>query len=156
MFSLPVGSCRFIKCSNKKSCIEDQNSQPQCTVCPRCSNSNKNLTHQMISKMVCGADGVTYRSMCNLRQRSCKLGKSIAFLHRGPCTGTFGKRDFCNIASEKYWPQLAPQLVRCCQYKILFKKSRLVVNRKWAIEDKHLALFYQKLICKLHRNLFRI
>lgn len=88
------GSCQFIKCSNGKSCIEDQNSLPQCITCPRCSNGNKNLTHQAISKMVCGADGITYRSLCELRQKSCKLGKTISMLHRGPCTGSFSLRSF--------------------------------------------------------------
>lgn len=81
------GSCQFIKCSNGKSCVEDQNAAPQCMSCPRCSNSNKNLTHQAVSKMVCGIDGVTYRSLCHMRQNSCKIGKSIGLLHRGPCSG---------------------------------------------------------------------
>lgn len=87
-FIFPLqGSCQFIKCSNGKTCIEDQNSNPQCSSCPRCSNGSRNLTHQVIAKMVCGTDGVTYRSRCELQQKSCKLGKSISVLHKGPCIG---------------------------------------------------------------------
>lgn len=37
--------------------------------------------------MVCGADGVTYRSLCELRQKSCKTGRTISMSHRGPCLG---------------------------------------------------------------------
>jgi hypothetical protein len=82
-------SCQFIKCSNGKTCIEDQESHPQCVKCPRCSTKPQNLTKQVVEKMVCGMDGVTYRSMCELREKACKIGKVIAVLKRGPCTGKF-------------------------------------------------------------------
>lgn len=36
---------------------------------------------------MCGVDGITYRSMCELRQKSCKIGKSIQLAYSGPCTG---------------------------------------------------------------------
>lgn len=141
-FLSPKGSCQFIKCSNNKSCIEDQSSTPQCVTCPRCSGSNKNLTHS-VSKMVCGADGVTYRSLCELRQKSCKLGKSIALLHRGPCTG---KKKFNFFAAwvnyvhddKRIFGQLIKPSMLTGQQTIRIQnlcaqKSHLNIDIKWVI-----------------------
>lgn len=79
-----AGSCKFINCLNGKQCIEDPNFLPQCIKCPKCSQKNRTLD---LKKLVCGVDGITYRSMCELRQKSCKIGKSIQPAYRGPCTG---------------------------------------------------------------------
>ena len=84
LLNFTTGSCKIINCPNGKQCIEDQNFQPQCINCPKCSQKNRTLD---LKKLVCGVDGITYRSMCELRQKSCKIGKSIQPAYRGPCTG---------------------------------------------------------------------
>jgi hypothetical protein len=84
LLNFTTGSCKFINCLNGKQCIEDQNFLPQCVNCPKCSQKNRTLD---LKKLVCGVDGITYRSMCELRQKSCKIGKSIQPAYRGPCTG---------------------------------------------------------------------
>lgn len=34
---------------------------------------------------VCGSDGLTYSSMCELEATACALGREIRVAHRGPC-----------------------------------------------------------------------
>lgn len=85
-------SCRFIKCLNGQTCIEDQESHPQCIKCPKCLKRSQSLNNDTVSKMVCGMDGITYRSKCELRQKSCKVGRIIPMLHQGPCIGEWWEK----------------------------------------------------------------
>jgi len=36
---------------------------------------------------VCGVDGKTYRSACDINRMICKIGRSIAVAYPGPCRG---------------------------------------------------------------------
>ncbi|CRL00234.1 CLUMA_CG013507, isoform A [Clunio marinus] len=128
-------SCQFIKCTNGRTCIEDHNSIPQCITCPSCINNNKNLTYQTIGKMVCGNDGITYRSLCELKQKSCRLGKSIQLLHRGPCKEV-ATCSHC-LKNQKCLPDLMNHQPKCviCNYKCPRKRrsetlGALIINRK--------------------------
>ncbi|KAL7047057.1 hypothetical protein ACKWTF_002776 [Chironomus riparius] len=107
-----TGSCKFINCLNGKQCIEDQNFLPQCINCPKCSQKNRTLD---LKKLVCGVDGITYRSMCELRQKSCKIGKSIQPAYRGPCTESVS----CNhcLKTERCLPDLITNKPSCVYCK---------------------------------------
>lgn len=123
------GSCKFINCLNGKQCIEDQNFLPQCMTCPKCSRTNRTLD---IKKLVCGADGITYRSMCELRQKSCKIGKSIQLAYRGPCTG---KKD--NFLLPFY---VAIRIFfRCLQIIFAGNQKKLWINVK--VEEQEVEAF---------------
>ena len=52
------------------------------TKCPtNCDKQNRG------AKPVCGSDGNTYRSECQLRQYSCRIQKEVAITVYGPCRG---------------------------------------------------------------------
>ncbi|XP_055623892.1 uncharacterized protein LOC129767236 isoform X2 [Toxorhynchites rutilus septentrionalis] len=77
-------SCRFVQCPDDKHCVEDQNSSPHCVTCikdcplePRASSAAKSV--------VCGTDGTTYRSICELKQKACLSGRAIPVAYRGHC-----------------------------------------------------------------------
>lgn len=36
---------------------------------------------------VCGVDGKTYRSTCDINRMICQIGRSIAVAYPGPCRG---------------------------------------------------------------------
>lgn len=38
-------------------------------------------------RAVCGVDGKTYRSTCDINRMICKIGRSIAVAYPGPCRG---------------------------------------------------------------------
>jgi len=38
---------------------------------------------------VCGVDGKTYRSACDINRMICKIGRSIAVAYPGPCRGMY-------------------------------------------------------------------
>lgn len=66
---------------------------PHCVVCSnKCTNgdagdtSKRSLLSQP-SKLVCGVDGITYNSLCELKQKACTTGKAVPLAYRGPCNG---------------------------------------------------------------------
>lgn len=88
LFFLPTASCKFINCLNGKQCIESQKLMPECVKCPKCSRrQNRTTSHVDLKKIVCGTDGVSYRSLCELKSKSCRISKSIGLAYRGPCKG---------------------------------------------------------------------
>jgi len=73
-------SCDKIKCQSGKQCLLDQNARPHCVKCLRhCAKYSPSR------RKVCGADGVTYPNICQLRQKSCKLGYAVPLAYRGIC-----------------------------------------------------------------------
>lgn len=77
-----------MKCPTGQHCIEDQNLMPHCVSCfKQCpSHYSQNISAK---KVVCGADGNTYRNLCEIKQKSCMNGRAIPVAYRGPCSGKF-------------------------------------------------------------------
>ncbi|XP_041774358.1 uncharacterized protein LOC121594782 [Anopheles merus] len=74
-------SCKFVQCPDGKRCIEDQNATPHCVSCGvaecRADRSPKSV--------VCGTDGITYPSICELKRQACLSGRAIPVAYRGRC-----------------------------------------------------------------------
>ncbi|XP_050074001.1 uncharacterized protein LOC126561736 [Anopheles maculipalpis] len=74
-------SCKFVQCPDGKRCIEDQNAAPHCVSCGgaecRAERSPKSV--------VCGTDGNTYPSICELKRQACLTGRAIPVAYRGRC-----------------------------------------------------------------------
>lgn len=74
-------SCKFVQCPDGKRCIEDQNAAPHCVSCGgaecRADRSPKSV--------VCGTDGITYPSICELKRQACLVGRAIPVAYRGRC-----------------------------------------------------------------------
>uniref|UniRef100_A0A182QX14 Follistatin n=1 Tax=Anopheles farauti TaxID=69004 RepID=A0A182QX14_9DIPT len=77
-------SCKFVQCPDGKRCIEDQNAAPHCVSCGgaecRAERSPKSV--------VCGTDGITYPSICELKRQACLVGRAIPVAYRGRCVET--------------------------------------------------------------------
>ncbi|XP_031335468.1 agrin-like isoform X3 [Photinus pyralis] len=63
------GKCEYPTCNNESRCI-----------CPKSCNESK-----LIEGVVCGTDGVTYKSECELQISSCKLNQYIIVAYKGDC-----------------------------------------------------------------------
>lgn len=75
-------SCKRVTCGEGKTCMEDQNGLPHCVLCSKqCFNSIVD------AKPVCGVNGVTYASTCDLKADICSKGRSINIAYEGRCQG---------------------------------------------------------------------
>ncbi|ELU08470.1 hypothetical protein CAPTEDRAFT_186626 [Capitella teleta] len=73
-------SCDDVTCETGKHCVTDQNALPHCIQCQmHCDAPRGN------SGLLCGGDGVTYRTMCHLMRATCLNGRSIGVAYRGRC-----------------------------------------------------------------------
>ncbi|KAL1399483.1 hypothetical protein pipiens_008178, partial [Culex pipiens pipiens] len=76
-------SCRFVQCPDGKHCVEDQNATPHCVTCVRdCPAVDPWVSPK---SLICGTDGVTYRSVCELKRKACLTGRAIPVAYRGRC-----------------------------------------------------------------------
>ncbi|UYV72545.1 FST [Cordylochernes scorpioides] len=76
-----IGTCKRrcdqITCRNNRTCLEDHRLRPHCVRCRvRCAPTRR---------PVCGADGVTYPSLCHLKREACKRGKAVPLAYKSPC-----------------------------------------------------------------------
>ena len=74
--------CQNVVCRDKgKTCVTDQNRKSHCVSCDLLCSANDATD----STRICGTDGVTYRNSCELRIKTCKLGRTIGIAYNQPC-----------------------------------------------------------------------
>ncbi|XP_034479837.1 uncharacterized protein LOC117785737 isoform X2 [Drosophila innubila] len=138
-------SCKGVQCLNGLTCVEDQYMMPHCITCkidcPWDNDENGSYDLDINEEIstgvgadvdgkesaVCGVDGKTYRSTCDINRMICKIGRSIAVAYPGPCRADHvscedikcGPKDTCLI-------DLQTQMPRCvsCRYKCSRKQQR--------------------------------
>lgn len=71
----PLSPCLGVQCPFGASCAV-KNGEAECVCQQACSG---------IYDPVCGGDGVTYGSTCELEATACALGREIRVARRGPC-----------------------------------------------------------------------
>ncbi|KAH8299897.1 hypothetical protein KR044_007352 [Drosophila immigrans] len=141
-------SCNGVQCVNGLTCVEDQYMMPHCIVCKiDCPwdddesaaydlDSDEATTplgerqqqqQELQRRAVCGVDGKTYRSTCDINRMICKIGRSIAVAYPGPCRADHvtcadikcGPKDTCLIDLRTHMPRCVS-----CRYKCSRKQQR--------------------------------
>ncbi|CAG0900440.1 unnamed protein product, partial [Darwinula stevensoni] len=72
-------SCQSVRCTGDLRCVLDQNGDPHCVACRAASTCDEGGSD------LCGSDGRTYPSACELESAACELGRAIPVAHEGPC-----------------------------------------------------------------------
>ncbi|ALC42598.1 Fs [Drosophila busckii] len=124
-------SCHGVQCLNGLICVEDQNMMPHCIACQINCPWDDQAVELAEEHAVCGVDGQTYRSICDINRMICQIGRSIAVAYPGPC-----RADRVTCANIKCGPKdtclldLQTQLPRCvsCRYKCARKQQRSPYN----------------------------
>ncbi|XP_075169004.1 follistatin isoform X2 [Haematobia irritans] len=81
-------TCNGVKCLEGLTCVEDQYTMPHCIACKiECPLDDYDNGNDVVdaTRAVCGADGKTYKSMCEINRIICKIGRSIGVAYPGPC-----------------------------------------------------------------------
>ena len=96
--------CAVVKCGFFATC-EVINGSASCVCAQSCSN---------VSKPVCGSDGVTYESICELEKSSCQQQKNITVVKQGMCGSTLSCPipRICLIACDR--EECAKKGWMCC------------------------------------------
>ncbi|XP_038073987.1 follistatin-A-like [Patiria miniata] len=106
-------SCDSVQCIGNKCCVEDQHGRPHCV-----SYSAISCPGPFRDEFVCGADGVTYETLCQLRRTSCSRGNIIPVAYEGKCEGLASCNDTrCVKNKQCFWDKPA-NTSRCilCNY----------------------------------------
>ncbi|XP_058123346.1 uncharacterized protein LOC131294448 [Anopheles ziemanni] len=115
-------SCKFVKCSDGKRCIEDQNATPHCVTC----GGTECRPDRSPKSVVCGADGNTYPSVCELKRQACLTGRAIPVAYRGRCIETATCETIKCKDRQHCLTDLKTHKPRCvsCSYKCPRMKRR--------------------------------
>lgn len=98
-------SCKRVTCGEGKTCMEDQNGLPHCVLCSKqCFNSIVG------SKPVCGVNGITYASTCDLKADICNKGRSINIAYEGRCQGKHCWSD-CYYRPRSFVERYCPLMI---------------------------------------------
>lgn len=80
-----AGSCTDVECGAGKACVMRSGS-PKCICSPNC----KRHDGLRVKGPVCGTDGVSYKSHCRLKKRSCRTrDQSLTVAYHGLCQSKF-------------------------------------------------------------------
>ncbi|XP_026835891.1 AF4/FMR2 family member 4 isoform X2 [Drosophila erecta] len=125
-------SCSGVQCLSGLTCVEDQHLMPHCIACRiECPWDNLDVDSSGYDERqaVCGVDGKTYRSACDINRMICKIGRSIAVAYPGPCRAgrvscadiKCGPKDNCLVDLQTRQPRCVT-----CRYKCPRKQQRPV------------------------------
>ena len=78
-----IRTCDALSCSYGARCVDDDGSGVASCVCPSDCDTDSFMDQ------VCGSNGRTYGSECQLRQMACRQQQEIRVLYVGPCTGMY-------------------------------------------------------------------
>lgn len=81
IYFLFTDPCKTSECTFYSSCVVTHHLKPQC-VCPVCPNDVK-------YQPVCGNNGRTYATVCQMQVESCLLKRNIEVVKNGPCRKSF-------------------------------------------------------------------
>ncbi|XP_030560163.1 uncharacterized protein LOC115762183 [Drosophila novamexicana] len=132
-------SCNGVQCLNGLTCVEDQYMMPHCITCKiECpwddmaydlndDGQPDEAATIAEERAVCGIDGNTYRSTCDINRMICKIGRSIAVAYPGPCRADrltcadikCGPKDTCLVDLQTHMPRCVS-----CRYKCARKQQR--------------------------------
>lgn len=76
------GSCAELTCYFGASCEEHHGGHAECVCRSTCADEDSSSSH-----VVCGNDGQTYGSECQLKLFACRYQKDIVVQALGPCKG---------------------------------------------------------------------
>ncbi|XP_074650391.1 follistatin-like [Tubulanus polymorphus] len=87
-------TCATLQCPSSQRCITDSHTgRPRCIQCGFCSPFFDRRT-------ICGSDGVTYPSWCDLRSAMCNKGTTITTKHSGRCRANEVNQDTIEIETR--------------------------------------------------------
>ncbi|XP_055921036.1 uncharacterized protein LOC129952469 [Eupeodes corollae] len=125
-------SCKKVNCMNGLQCVEDHYAIPHCIVCAIECPADDNTNKIDPTRAVCGVDGNTYKSTCDINRMVCKIGHSIAVAYPGPCRE---ERSSCNeISCGPKMTCLADLLThrpRCVSCKFKCSRKRRPANIRY-------------------------
>lgn len=75
-----------MSCARGKQCVVDQNALPHCVTCVSLATCQK---LKGPNERLCGADGVTYESLCHYRRAACMAGRAMSIAYTGECKGMY-------------------------------------------------------------------
>ncbi|XP_026811936.1 follistatin-A isoform X2 [Rhopalosiphum maidis] len=106
------GSCTDVECVPGKKCVM-RSGTPKCICSPNC----KQRDGFTVKGPVCGTDGVSYKSHCRLKKRSCRTrDQSLLVDYHGLCQSSCNK---VTCPGGKYCLQdqnLMPHCVKCATF----------------------------------------
>ena len=81
--TMAPGSCADLTCYFEATCEERRPGFAECVCRSTCADEDSVSSH-----VVCGNDGQTYGSECQLKLYACRYQKDIVVRSFGPCKGT--------------------------------------------------------------------
>ncbi|XP_055608702.1 uncharacterized protein LOC129755982 [Uranotaenia lowii] len=130
-------SCRFVQCPDGKHCIEDQNAMPHCVACAMNCPPVDARGGGLAKSVVCGTDGISYRSVCELKQKACLSGRAIPVAYRGRCvesatcdTIKCKDRQHCLTDLKTHRPRCVSCSYKCPRMKMHQQQQHQQQNRQ--------------------------